>query len=263
MQHSRELIVTISRRLFVATAGSLGVLTLAACSSDPVKKAESAATPDVAITPASATGSDTLTTASASTSSSSVELYDGSPVPPLSSDPLLNPKGVKDRPLGGKNAKVIIVEYSSPTCSHCASFANDVFPEFRKLYIDTGKVTFILRPLVRNVFDAVVFLLADAAGSENYVDVVDTYFRTVMGWATSDKPRDAIEKIALQLGFTQESFEAALTNQTLFDGLDQLRTQALEEFDVTGTPTFFINGQMFTGGTSLDQIAARIDPLLA
>ncbi len=243
--------MTVSRRLFLATGASLGVVTLAACSSDPVSQAEAptepaAATPAAEMTPAA-----------------DVVFYDGGPVPPIGTDPLLNPAGVEDRPVGGKDARVVIVEYSSPTCPHCATFALDVYPEFKAKYVDTGKVTFILRPFVRNVLDAVVFMLADAAGPESYANVVETYFRTMMTWATSEKPRDEIEKIALQLGFTKESFEAALTNQDLFDGLDKLRTQALDEFDVTGTPTFFINGKKFAGEHSVKQLSAEIDPLLA
>ena len=255
--------MTLSRRLFVTSGASLGLLTLAACSSNPVDKAEQAATPATDTTAAPA---DTATAAPAETTATpanAADLYDGSPVPPLGTDPLLNPDGIQDRPVGGKNAKVIMIEYSSPTCPHCAAFANDVYPEFKKKYVDTGEVTFVLRPFVRNVLDAVVFLLADAAGPGNYVSVVETYFKTVNTWATSDKPRDAIEEIALQLGFTKDSFEAALTNQTLFDGLDKLRTQALDKFDVTGTPTFFINGKKFVGEHSLVQFSAAIDPLLA
>jgi protein-disulfide isomerase len=248
--------VTLSRRHFLATGSSLGVLTLAACSSDPIKKAEAANTATETTPQAPAE------TATATAPSGKVELYDGSAVKPLGTDPLLNPEGVPDRPIGGKNAKAIVIEYSSPTCSHCAAFAIDTFPEFRKKYIDTGKVTFILRPFVRNVLDAVVFMLAEAAGDDKYVDVVETYFETVHTWATSETPRDEIEKIALQLGFSKESFEAALTNQDLFAALDDLRQQAMDKFDVTGTPTFFINGDKIVGAASMDALSKAIDPIV-
>lgn len=245
--------MTVSRRIFVTTGASFGLLTLAACTSDPVKKAE---------TPEAATDTATPTTTPA-TSTEGIEFYDGAPVPPLGSDPLLNPDGLQDRPVGARNARVIIIEYSSPTCPHCAVFALDVYPALKTKYVDTGKITFVLRPFVRNVLDAVVFMLADAAGPMQYANVVETFFKTMNTWATSEKPRDEIEKIALQLGFTKESFEAALTNQELFDGMDKLRTQALDKFDVTGTPTFFINGKKFAGEHSLEQLSAEIDPLLA
>jgi protein-disulfide isomerase len=41
-----------------------------------------------------------------------------------------------------------------------------------------------------------------------------------------------------------------------------MRNQALEEFGLTGTPTFFVNGKNLTGDKTLEQLAAEIDPLI-
>ncbi|WP_375449741.1 thioredoxin domain-containing protein [uncultured Devosia sp.] len=175
---------------------------------------------------------------------------------------LMAPTGFTDKVLGEADAPVTVIEYASPTCPHCAAFSNDVYEPFKAAYIDTGHVKFILRPFVRNVLDAAVFMLAEAAGETNYHNVVSTYFKTQQTWGTSDKPRDAILEIAKQLGFTQETFDAALTNQALFTGMESLREQALNEFGLAGTPTFYVNGKTLSGDKSLAQLAAEIDPLL-
>lgn len=167
-----------------------------------------------------------------------------------------------DRPVGSETAPVTVIEYASPTCPHCAAFHNNVYPAFKTEYIDTGKVRFILRPFVRNVLDAVVFMLAEAAGEEMYHEILATYFRTQDQWGVSDKPRDALLAIAKQLGFTDQSFESALTNQELFDAMEQMREQALNEFKLEGTPTFYVNGRQLTGDKSLEQLSAEIDPLV-
>ena len=39
---------------------------------------------------------------------------------------------------GNKNAKIIIIAYESLTCSHCANFHNEIYPQLKKDYIDTG-----------------------------------------------------------------------------------------------------------------------------
>ncbi|MDP1731564.1 MAG: DsbA family protein [Devosia sp.] len=168
-----------------------------------------------------------------------------------------------DRVLGSADAKVTVIEYASPTCPHCATFHNNVYPQFKTDYIDTGKVKFILRPFVRNVLDAVVFMLAEAAGEDQHHAVIETYFRTQDQWATSDTPRNAILEIAKQLGFTEQTFDAALTNQELFAAMETMRQQALDEFNLEGTPTFYINGKQLTGDKTLEQLKAEIDPLLA
>ncbi|PXA97389.1 disulfide bond formation protein DsbA [Nostoc sp. 3335mG] len=169
---------------------------------------------------------------------------------------------IADKVEGNPEAPVTVIEYASPTCPHCAAFHNNVYEPFKTAYIDTGKVKFILRPFVRNVLDAAIFMLAEAAGDTNYHNVIATYFRTQGEWGVSEKPRDAIFNIATQLGFTKESFDAALTNQTLFTGMEAMREQALNEFGLQGTPTFYVNGKTLSGDKTLEQLAAEIDPLV-
>jgi len=176
---------------------------------------------------------------------------------------LMAPSGLADHVLGAADAKVTVIEYASPTCPHCAAFSNDVYPQFKAQYIDTGKVKFIVRPFVRNVLDAVVFMLAEAAGPERYHAVVETYFKTQPQWMASQNPREAILGVAKQLGFTDESFNTALENQALFTGMESVRKQALDEFGLSGTPTFYINGKQLTGESTVEGLAAEIDPLLA
>lgn len=175
---------------------------------------------------------------------------------------LMNPEGWTDIAiLGAEDAAATVIEYSSPTCPHCAAFHTDTYAEFKEQYIDTGKTRFILRPFVRNVLDAVVFLLAEAAGEDGYHGVVATYFETQGIWSRSETPRDALQAVALQLGFTEESFEAALTNQELFAGMEAVRDQALNEFDLSGTPTFYVNGKQLSGNKTTSQLAAEVIPL--
>tara|TARA_R110002020_G_scaffold8652_6_gene34386 strand:- start:1780 stop:2589 length:810 start_codon:yes stop_codon:yes gene_type:complete len=178
-------------------------------------------------------------------------------------DQLMAPAGdYVDHVQGSDTAPVTVIEYASPTCPHCATFSNDVLPSFITAYVDTGKVRLITRPFVRNVLDAAVFMLAEAAGPANYHNVVSTYFKTQTTWATSETPRDAILEIAKQLGFTQETFDAALTNQALFTGMEAVRDQALNDFGLSGTPTFYVNGKTLSGDKTLEQLAAEIDPLV-
>ncbi|MGV3652451.1 MAG: thioredoxin domain-containing protein [Devosia sp.] len=167
-----------------------------------------------------------------------------------------------DHVMGAETAPVTVIEYASPTCPHCATFHNTVYPTFKERYIDTGKVKFIVRPFSRNVLDTAVFMLAEAAGPDMYHTVIESYFATQASWMASDRPRDALLAQAMQLGFTEESFDAALTNQELATGIDTMRNQALDQFRLEGTPTFYINGKQLTGDKTIDQLAAEIDPLL-
>jgi hypothetical protein len=78
----------------------------------------------------------------------------------------------------------------------------------------------------------------------------------------AEKPRDALLAVAMQLGFTAETFDKALTNQALYEGMEKMKTEALGVFDLEGTPTFYVNGKQLTGDKTLEQLAAEIDPLI-
>ena len=58
--------------------------------------------------------------------------------------------------LGDKNAKITIIAYESLTCSHCANFHKDIYPQLKKDYIDTGlaKIEFRHFPLDIAAFNA-------------------------------------------------------------------------------------------------------------
>src|SRR6476620_6140697 len=50
-----------------------------------------------------------------------------------------------ERVLGKPSAPVTVIEYVSLTCPHCANFQKTIFPRFKKDFVDTGKVRFIVR----------------------------------------------------------------------------------------------------------------------
>ena len=65
-----------------------------------------------------------------------------------------------------------------------------------------------------------------------------------------------------QAGFSQEKFEACLSDQKLYDAVNAVRNRAAKDFSVSSTPTFFINGQRHAGNMSIDDIEKIIKPLL-
>ena len=100
------------------------------------------------------------------------------------------------------------------------------------------------------------------AAIETYENVLSAYFKTQQEWGTSQDPLTALKTVATQLGFTEAAFNEALTNQDLFNGIDSMRNQALNDFGLEGTPTFYVNGKQLTGDKTMDQLSAEIDPLL-
>jgi protein-disulfide isomerase len=73
------------------------------------------------------------------------------------------------------------------------------------------------------------------------------------------KPLEPLLAIAKQAGFTQESFDKCLANQKVLDGIEEVRTRAAQKFQVTSTPTFFVNGKMLRGSPTLEELSKQIE----
>ncbi|MFC0245183.1 DsbA family protein [Falsochrobactrum ovis] len=169
---------------------------------------------------------------------------------------------LKDMVYGQEDAPVTIVEYASLTCSHCADFTLNTFPTIKEKYIDTGKARLIFREFPFDPRATAAFMLARCAPEERYFPMIDVFFKQQQQWATAPDGKEALLQIAKLAGFTQESFEACLTNQQLLDDVRATMERGSEEFGVNATPTFFINGQKYAGALSVDEMSAIIDKLL-
>jgi protein-disulfide isomerase len=172
------------------------------------------------------------------------------------------PGPLGDVALGPANAKVTIVEYASLTCSHCAHFHKEIYPELKKRYIDTGKVRFLLREFPLDPLATAGFMLARCDGESKYYPITDMLFDQQQNWAFTDKPLDALRQLMKQAGFSQEKFDACLRDQKLYDAVNAVKNKGADQFKVDATPTFFINGQRHSGSMSIDELEKIIKPLL-
>jgi len=177
---------------------------------------------------------------------------------------IAKPSTLGDMALGPKDAPVTIVEYASMTCPHCAAFTKGVFPELKKTYIDTGKVHFIFRefPLDQVALAASALARCVAKDDSNkYFALIDTLFRQQQDLVTS--PLDTINRVGKQAGFSEQMIKDCVqTDLTVQKGILDDRKYANDVLKIDSTPSFFVNGKLVKGETSLDGFKALIDPLL-
>ncbi len=180
---------------------------------------------------------------------------------PVALDELTKAGPLGDIWLGDPNAPVTVIEYAATTCSHCAHFTETGFPVLKSKYIDTGKVKYTLREFPLNPLDVAGYMLARCSGDAKYYAVVDLLMRNQEKWAFVPKPLDALASMVKQAGFTQESFEACLKDQKIYDAVIAVRERG-EKVGVDSTPTFFINGKKVSGAMTPKDIETEIEPLL-
>ncbi|WP_082509834.1 MULTISPECIES: DsbA family protein [unclassified Rhizobium] len=175
---------------------------------------------------------------------------------------LMAPGPLPEMALGKADAKVTIVEYMSMTCPHCARFHNETFEAIKTKYVDGGQVRFIVREFPFDPRAAAAFMLARCAPEGQYFPMVSMLFKQQEQWAAAQNGRDALLQMSKLAGFTQESFEACLTNQKLLDDVNAVMQKGAKDFGVAATPTFFINGKKYSGEMSVDTMSGLIDSML-
>lgn len=173
---------------------------------------------------------------------------------------LLADAPIEEKIVGNPDAPVTIVEYASMTCPHCASFHNNTWPAIKEKYVDTGRARLIFREFGFDPRAEAGTMLARCAG-DNYFAMIDVLFKQQATWSRAPDGKAALLKIARLAGFSQESFEACLTDQKLLDDLRAVKNRGANEFGVDSTPTFFINGNKYAGALSVDEMSAIIDSM--
>lgn len=166
-----------------------------------------------------------------------------------------------DRVLGKADAPVVMLEYASATCPHCAEFHADVLPEIKKNYVETGKVRLIFREFPLDDRAMAVFMLTRCLPEDKYFPTLDTLFRQQKEW-TGKNPKAPLMKIMQEAGMTEAEFDACLKRRDLAQAIFDTRKTASEQFGVKGTPTFFINGTLVDGHKDASAVAAAIEDAL-
>ena len=166
-----------------------------------------------------------------------------------------------DLAIGDPNG-VPIIEYGSLTCPHCATFSKETLPQLKTAYIDDGKIRFIFREFSRNTLDVAGFILARCLGDDKALAADELLFAEQDKWAFVDKPLEPLVTAMRATGMTKDQATQCLNNQKLADGVVAIAKRANDEIKLTGTPTFVIDGKVYGGELTFDQLKAIVDPLV-
>ncbi|MBN8185856.1 DsbA family protein [Salipiger thiooxidans] len=154
---------------------------------------------------------------------------------------------VTDMTLGQADAPVEIIEYGSFTCPHCAAFEENVFPQIKENYIDTGKVKFTFREAYFNKYDMWASLMARCGGEMKYFGIVDMIYSTQNEWARQSSEQgvaDAIRKMGLQAGIGQEELDACMQDGEQLKALVAWYQDNVEKDGFNSTPSFMVDGEL-------------------
>jgi protein-disulfide isomerase len=173
--------------------------------------------------------------------------------------------------MGNPNAPVKLVEYASITCPHCAEFTNDGGAEGIQNYVRSGRVSWEYRPfMLQFPTDPGVFALLRCNGAASYFQLAEQLYADQQNWVaraqtyieqnqaplnamdTNQRARAMVTGAGLdaffrQRGMTQQQIDQCLADPRNIQRVADDTQRGAQQDNVSGTPTFFINGRQAEG----------------
>jgi protein-disulfide isomerase len=163
---------------------------------------------------------------------------------------------------GNSDASVTLVEYSDLQCPACAAF-QPVIAQLIEQYGEDLRFEYKHFPLPIHSFAVQAAVAAEAAGQQDmFFEYHDLLFENQPIWSGSQTPNTFFMQYATELGLDMDMFRRHMNSSML---RDKVREELAEgrALQVTGTPTFFLNGQRMqfdTYAAFTQQVAAAVDP---
>ena len=164
---------------------------------------------------------------------------------------------------GNENAKITIIAYESLTCSHCASFHKEIYPDLKKDFIDTGlvKIEFRHFPLDVAAFNASKI---SQCKQDQGLEILETLYSNQQAWVKGSSVEDInnnLENYLKQAGFNF-NFEECINNKEIEDFVLNDRIEAVKNFDINATPTIIINGKKFKKTLNYKNLKKSLEKLI-
>ena len=187
--------------------------------------------------------------------------------------------------MGNPNAKVKLVEFGSLTCPHCAEFEERGGQKLVDDYVKKGLVSWEFRNFVRDPFDMTATLLARCSGEAGFFGLTRNLFADQRDWTGKIQATDPAKVQALQSmqpaqqfstiadlgglkqyaamrGVPRAKAEQCLANEAEINKLVQMNSDATTTYNIPGTPTFLINGEVVEQTATWELLEPKIKEAL-
>ena len=170
---------------------------------------------------------------------------------------------IKRITVGNKDAKITIIAFESLTCSHCANFHKNVFPELKKEFLDTGiaKIEFRHFPLDIAAFNASKVAQCKNDGNS---DILESLYANQQKWVKGSSIQEAnknLQKFLKNEGFSID-FDSCVNNKEIEDFVLNDRIDGTKNFKVSSTPTIIINNKKFENTLNYKNLKKALEKLI-
>ena len=164
---------------------------------------------------------------------------------------------------GNKDAKITIIAYESLTCSPCADFHKNVYPQLKKDYIDTGlvKIEFRHFPLDVAAFNA--SKISQCKSNES-LKILNSLYSNQQAWVRGknvEEINDNLKTFIKNQGFDLD-FEKCINDKKIEDYVLNDRIEGTKKFKVNATPTIIINNKKFEKPLNYKNLKKSLEKLI-
>jgi protein-disulfide isomerase len=170
-----------------------------------------------------------------------------------------------DRSMGPADAKVQVVEWFSLTCTHCAAFQKETFPQVRAKLIDTGRIHYTWRDYPLDQVALTAAMVARTLPVERYEPFISALLASQDRWAFARgvNSTEELAKYAALAGMSRETFNRAISDAALKQAILTAQEDAEKKMSVTSTPSFIINGKLTAGAVGYEAFEKAVDAAAA
>ena len=188
--------------------------------------------------------------------------------------------------MGNPNAKVKLVEFGSLTCPHCAEFEHQGAKPLIDNYVKKGLVSWEFRNFVRDPFDMTATLLSRCSGEAAFFGLTRNLFADQRDWVGKLQAADpatlqslqnmppaqqfntiadlsGLKQYASMRGVPRAKADQCLGNEAEINQLVQMNSDAATTYNIPGTPSFLINGNLVDQAATWEALEPKIKDALA
>jgi protein-disulfide isomerase len=164
------------------------------------------------------------------------------------------------RAVGNPAAKVQVIECFSLTCTHCAAFSQETYPDVKTKLIDAGKIYYIFHDFPLDQVALTAAMVARALPTERYEPFIQALFASQDRWAFAQgvNSTDELWKMAALAGMSRATFNATIADTTFRDAILARQKEDATRWGIDSTPSFVINGEKHAGEMSYDTFSKLI-----
>ena len=164
---------------------------------------------------------------------------------------------------GSPDAKIQLIIYESLTCSHCADFHKNVYPDLKENFIDKGYVKIEFRNFPLDMASLNASKIAHCK-NDGKSDILHFLFENQEQWAKGSKIEDINSNLKKILDTEKYgiNIDKCINDKKVEDHILEDRINAVKKFKLNATPTLIINNKKFDKPLNYKNLKKTLEKLI-